>query len=201
VLGTGERWEPVLARADLPLDPPPPTTSPKAATPPATSPPATSPKAATPPATSPPATSRPQALTTGQPARPAIKRPIELLFEEGWAALAAGDPRGAAGVFERAARSAPDDPLAEDAWFWRASSLAKAKSPAAPGALDQFLSRYPRSPRAGEASAVLGWLLLDADLDRAEALFRVAAADRVSAVRASGTKGLSAVAQKRANAR
>ena len=133
--------------------------------------------------------------TSPAPARP--KRPIEVLFEEGWATLAGGDPAGAAAIFERAAQSAPKDPLAEDAWFWRASSLAKAKASAAAPALESFLSRYPRSPRVGEASAMLGWLVIDSDLARAEALFRTAEKDRVAAVRASATKGLAAIAQRR----
>jgi hypothetical protein len=127
----------------------------------------------------------------------APKRPIEILFEQGWAALAAGNPRDAATSFERAATSAPDDPLAEDAWFWRASALARAKSSAASGALAQFLARYPRSNRAGEAAAVLGWIVIATDLDRAEKLFTSAAKDRVPAVRASAEKGLAAVAQQR----
>jgi hypothetical protein len=138
-----------------------------------------------------------QAPLPAQAPPPAVKRPIELLFGEGWAALAAGDARKAAAVFEQAARSSPGDPLAEDAWFWHASALARSGSRAAVGALDSFLARYPRSPRAGEASAVLAWLILESDLDRAESLFRAAAGDRVAAVRASGVKGLAAVAARR----
>jgi len=132
-------------------------------------------------------------------ARPADKRPIERFFEEGWAALAANDPARAAEAFARAARSAPDDPLAEDAWFWRGSALARAgRSNLAIPALASFIDDYPRSPRAGEASAMLGWLLLDADdVDGAEARFRAAARDRVDAVRTSAAKGLEAVKQRR----
>ena len=130
-------------------------------------------------------------------AQPKPKRPIEVLFDEGWATLQAGDASAAAATFERAAQSDPKDPLAEDAWFWRASALTRAKSASAAGALDQFLARYPRSPRVGEASAMLGWLVMDKDLDRAEKLFKTAANDRVAAVRASATKGLTAVDQRR----
>lgn len=126
------------------------------------------------------------------------KRPIEVLFDEGFATLTAGDPATAAQIFERAARSAPSDPLAEDATFWRASALVRAKSSAAVSALESFLSRYASSPRTGEASAMLGWLILDRDLDRAEKLFHAAEADRVASVRASATKGLAAVAARRA---
>jgi TolA-binding protein len=142
------------------------------------------------------------AITADQtPVRPAPpgapKRAIEILFEQGWAALAAGKPSDAASAFERAATSAPNDPLAEDAWFWRASALARAKSSGAASALAQFLTRYPRSNRAGEASAMLGWIVIASDVDRAEQLFTAAAKDRVPAVRASAEKGLAAVAKQR----
>jgi hypothetical protein len=137
--------------------------------------------------------------TTRRPATSgASKRPIEVLFDRGWAALAAGKPREAATAFEHAASSAPSDPLAEDAWFWRATALARAKSSDAAAAIEQFLDRYPRSNRAGEASAMLGWIVIATDLDRAEKLFTAAAKDRVPAVRASGEKGLAAVAKRRA---
>ncbi|HEY4177999.1 MAG TPA: FecR domain-containing protein [Kofleriaceae bacterium] len=129
------------------------------------------------------------------------KRPNELEFDKGWQALNGGNFNGAATAFEQAAKAAPNDPLAEDAWFWRASALTRAKSSSATGALDAFVSRYPHSPRAGEASAMLGWLLLDRDPDRAEKLFSAASNDRVAAVAASGKKGLAAVAQKRSNAK
>jgi hypothetical protein len=130
--------------------------------------------------------------------RSATKRPIELLFDEGWSVLAAGDPKRAAAVFERAAHAAPNDPLAEDAWFWRASALARVGDTTAVDALGSFIRRYPRSPRAGEASAILGWLLLDrGDLDAAETRFRAAANDRVDAVRTSANKGLDATTLRR----
>lgn len=128
----------------------------------------------------------------------APRRPNELLFERGWAALAKGDAAGAAATFERAAKAAPSAPLAEDAWFWRASALARIKDGRATRALEAFLAGYPRSPRAGEASAMLGWLVIDRDVDRAEALFRAAAKDRGAAVRASAEKGLAVVAHRRA---
>jgi TolA-binding protein len=145
-----------------------------------------------------PAPSKIQA--TDKPSMPQAraKRPIEVLFDEGFATLTSGDPATAAQIFERAARSAPSDPLAEDASFWRASSLVRAKSSAATSALEGFLARYKSSPRVGEASAMLGWLVLDRDLDRAEKLFRTAETDKVASVRASATKGLAAVAARRA---
>ena len=176
-LQAGERWQVELAVAEEP-------TVPTAHAPPPSKP---ARKPATKSITIKPT---PSAPTTA-------KRPIELLFEEGWATLAAGNASGAAAIFERAAKSAPNDPLAEDAWFWRASALARAKSPAAANALDAFIARYPNSPRLGEASAMLGWLVIDSDLDRAEKLFKAAAADRVGAVRASANKGLAAIEQRR----
>jgi len=126
----------------------------------------------------------------------APKRAIEVAFDRGWERLRAGDARTAATEFERAALAAPRDPLAEDAWFWHAASLVRAKSTGAVAALDRFLASYPSSPRHGEASAMLGWLVID-NLDRAEALFRVAASDRAAPVRASAEKGLAAIAKRR----
>jgi hypothetical protein len=119
----------------------------------------------------------------------------EILFEEGWAALAAGEPKRAAKAFERAAKAAPDDPMAEDAWFWRGAAQARYGTSSG---LTWFLKHYPRSPRVGEASAMLGWLLLDAgDLDGAEARFHAAEDDKVDSVRASAAKGLKAIAKRR----
>jgi hypothetical protein len=45
---------------------------------------------------------------------------------------------------------------------------------------------------------MLGWIMIDRDLDRAEKLFRAAESDRVASVRASATKGLAAVSARRA---
>jgi TolA-binding protein len=134
--------------------------------------------------------------TQTAPSTVAPKRAIEVAFDRGWERLRAGDPRNAAAEFERAALAAPRDPLAEDAWFWHAASLVRAKSTGAVAALDRFLATYPGSPRHGEASAMLGWLVID-NLDRAEALFRSAASDRAAQVRASAEKGLAAIAKRR----
>lgn len=199
LLAAGERWDMTLAMADEPAVPAPAIHD-APAVPAVIDQPVAPARRVKKPRT---ATSTPKAITLDtskapQPVPGAPKRPIEILFEQGWAALAAGNPRDAAATFERAATSAPNDPLAEDAWFWRASALARAKSAAAIGALEQFLARYPRSNRAGEASAVLGWIVIGTDPDRAEALFETATKDRVPAVRASAEKGLAAVAKQRA---
>lgn len=131
-----------------------------------------------------------------------LPAPADAAFQEGWAALRRDDAAGAAAAFELSARSAGEDAIAEDAWYWRAVALARGKrSDAARGAFAAFLDRYPGSPRAGEASAMLGWLLLTIDdLDGAEAHFRAAADDRVDTVRASARAGLKAVAERRAAA-
>ena len=194
ILVDGQHWEPQLARADV-------VPTKVAAAEPAPVPPVVVEPARhvahTPAKPRAPAPAAPEIIA--EPERPAAiaKRPIELLFERGWAELAANQVTTAAATFERAARAAPSDPLAEDAWFWRASALARAKSADAATALAAFLARYPSSPRGGEASAMLGWLVVDHDLARAEVLFRTAAADRVAAVRASGEKGLALVASRR----
>jgi len=128
------------------------------------------------------------------------RRVAETSFEDGWRALRTGDPRGAATAFDRVLADSPEDPLAEDAGFWKAVCFDRAGLDAdAAAAFGWFLGRYPASPRAGEASAMLGWLLLDAgDLDAAEARFRSAAADKAAHVRQAAAKGLEAIASRRA---
>ncbi len=139
------------------------------------------------------------AISTGSSTPPPVaRRPIEVLLDQGWSALSAGDAAAAAEAFEAAAKSDPSDPLAEDAWFWNASALVRLKSGEAVGALEKFIKRYAKSPRTGEAKAMLGWLVLPSDVDRAEGLFQAAAGDRSAAVRASAAKGLLAVERRRA---
>jgi outer membrane protein assembly factor BamD (BamD/ComL family) len=130
-----------------------------------------------------------------------------LAFDDAWRAMRANDFRAAAAAFDRAALSDDAGPLAEDARFWRAAALARAnRSADAIAAFTSFLDRHPRSVRAGEASTMLGWLLLDratasappssatsADLDRAAALFTSATRDPSARVRDSATRGLRAV--------
>lgn len=197
VLREGERWEIELAQA--PSGPAPEVAQQEAVavTPdlPSVAPSDTSTKS--PPKRHPSASLRAErpSATPSIPGRP--KRPIETLFDEGWATLAAGDAVAAAATFQRAAQAAPTDPLAEDAWFWHGSALVRAKVPGASDALAAFLANYPSSPRLGEASAMLGWLVIDSDLDRAEKLFKTAAGDRVASVKASAQRGLAAIEQRR----
>jgi hypothetical protein len=57
--------------------------------------------------------------------------------------------------------------------------------------MEDFLLRHPDSPRAGEVSVMLGWLLVDSgERARAEALFRAATTDPRSEVRRSAEAGL-----------
>ena len=95
----------------------------------------------------------------------------------------------------RALELAPGGALAEDARYWRAVALGRAGAAGeARAAMEEFLSSHPRSPRTGEVSVMLGWLLVDAgDRARAEALFRAAAADVRLQVRKSAQAGLQAV--------
>jgi len=124
----------------------------------------------------------------------------EISFEDGWRALRTGDPRAAAAAFDRVLTDSPGDPLAEDAGFWKAVCFDRAGLDAdAAAAFGWFLHRYSASPRAGEASAMLGWLLLDAgDLNAAESQFRSATADRAAHVRQAAAKGLEAIESRRA---
>jgi TolA-binding protein len=138
-----------------------------------------------------------QAATAPAQAAPAAPtNNAQLAFERGWNALRAGDTSSAAAAFSVAAQSA--DPIAEDAGFWSAVAHARAgRNAQAAAALTRFLKRYPGSPRAGEASAMLGWKLLRAgQVQQAEARFRAAVNDPVARVRASAVKGLQAVEER-----
>jgi len=91
----------------------------------------------------------------------------------------------------------PEGPLAEDASYWRAVALARAKSSAAAQAFRDFLELHPRSRRAGEASAMLGWILVDArEHAEAKRRFQAALTDGRStpAVVTSARAGLAALA-------
>lgn len=121
--------------------------------------------------------------------------PMASLFDRGWKQLREGRVEEAIRSFDEALAKYASDPLAEDASFWRAVALVRSRrAEAASRALHAFLESYPTSLRAGEASAMLGWILLgEGDLQGAEVRFRSAAADPVESVRASGEKGLATV--------
>ena len=119
---------------------------------------------------------------------------VELAFARGWSALRTNDFGAAADAFGQAASARADNALSEDALFWTGVALDRANRLAeAQEALTRFLLRYPRSDRAGEASVMLGWLLLRAgDTSAADARFGSALGDPAERVRRSARAGLAA---------
>ncbi|MEZ4221972.1 MAG: tetratricopeptide repeat protein [Polyangiaceae bacterium] len=116
---------------------------------------------ASPPATAIAATPAPHASEATGPAAPANSDdPAEAAFRKGWSALKAGDSAAAARAFA-AAGSDKGSSVQEDASFWQAVALSRSEQKsAAIAAFRKFLTDYPSSPRRGEASALLGQLLL-----------------------------------------
>ncbi|MFO0579051.1 MAG: FecR domain-containing protein [Polyangia bacterium] len=123
----------------------------------------------------------------------------ERAFDEGWAALQRGEFGAAADAFGRIDSLAGSESLVEDARFWRAVALGRAgRLGAEADALGRFLSLHPGSARAGEASAILGWLLLkQGRLDEAAQRFQAAALDSRDEIRKSARAGLTALAARR----
>lgn len=122
----------------------------------------------------------------------------EAEFRRGWTALRTGDPGAATIAFARACDEIKSDPLGEDACYWAGVAAKRAgQAAAARSSLARFLDRFPSSARTGEASALLGWLLYEAnDLDGAERRFRRATSDRAPTVRTSAERGLEAIARR-----
>jgi hypothetical protein len=141
----------------------------------------------------------PSSPAAAKPEGAAARDPQELAYDQAWEALRANNFTRAASGFARVLLLAPDSALVEDAGFWRAVALARGKRSAeALSAFRDFLDAYARSARAGEASAMLGWLLIDAGAyDEAERRFRAAAGDGNTAVRSSATAGLEALARRK----
>jgi TolA-binding protein len=123
----------------------------------------------------------------------------ELSYDQAWEALRTNNFGRAANGFGRVVLLAPDGPLVEDASFWRAVALARGQRHAeALSALRDFLDSYGASPRAGEASAMLGWMLIDARAyDEAARRFAAAVRDASPAVRSSAQAGLDALAHRK----
>ncbi len=142
---------------------------------------------------------RTSAAAPAMTAPPAPSAPGEADFQQGWAELRAGKARQAAESFAAARRAAGDGGHGEDAHFRQGIALARSGQRArATEALREFVRAHPRSSRAGEASAKLGWLLYEAGkLDEAERSFEAAAADRVPQVKKSAQGGLEAVERRR----
>jgi len=212
VLAAGQRWTAsALARAEVvPAVAPVPGPAPTPASAPAPAPagpartmhsPATSSRAiATSPhaiaavAETPSAKALPPPPPATVPSAPSAL-PGELDFRAGWTALRANDAGTAAGKFETACTAALHTALGEDACFWAGAAAKRANDTAhARAALERFIASFPGSSRVGEASALLGWILLDAgDASGATSAFHRAEQDRVPRVRDSAAKGLAAL--------
>jgi len=122
----------------------------------------------------------------------------EVLYDDAWDALRARRFDEAAAGFARVLAEAPTGPLADEAAFWRATAIARGGGSArAIAAFEAFLVKY-RTARRGEASAILGWLLVDAHRgEEAAPLFRASADDPREGVRSSARDGLAAIARAR----
>jgi hypothetical protein len=130
------------------------------------------------------------------PAPAPAATPSERAFAEGWEALRAGDYGSATEHLERSAALAPTAPLAEDARYWRAVALVRAgQRGRGRAAMEEYLQRHGGSPRAGEVSAMLGWLLLEGrECAAARTRFSQAADDHAASTRQSAREGLAASA-------
>lgn len=133
------------------------------------------------------------------PVAPAAPTPsaAEQAYAEGWEALRASHYARAAEAMKRAAQVAPTSSLAVDARYWEAVALARhGQTGKARTAMEAFLRRHPGSPRLGEVSTMLGWMLVESqEWSGAERLFRSAENDRAPSVRDSARKGLELVAR------
>jgi hypothetical protein len=132
------------------------------------------------------------AMVPSPPSTRAEHQPRPASFERAWRLLNAGRAADAAEAFRDVEASSRGDAIVEDALFWRGVSLERADRPAdARAVLLQFTARFPHSERIGEASAMLGWILLEAgDMDEARRAFERAENDKVDRVRASARSGL-----------
>ncbi len=164
LLAQGERWEAVPETAKAPATiGQGATTQPSAVAQPAM----TTTEAATRPAP-PHATSDQRTAARSVPSRntpaqsaPPMDDPSEAAFREGWKALKSGNTAAAESAFARAEK-APTSAVSEDARFWRAVALSRAgKNSEAIAAFRAFIAAHPHSARRGEASTLLGRLLLE----------------------------------------
>jgi TolA-binding protein len=153
------------------------------------------PIAATEPAAPPRPAPHAQVHTT--PLVPAAARPTadQLAYNDAWTALRGAQFAVAAAAFTKALVAAPEGALADDARFWRAVALARGHAAgSAMTAFRELVDEHPGSTHAGEASAMLGWLLVDAKrLDEARERFAAATNDPSPKVRASAQAGIDAL--------
>jgi TolA-binding protein len=119
----------------------------------------------------------------------------QLAYNDAWAALRGAQFDVAAAGFAKALVAAPEGALADDARFWRAVALARGHAAAsAMAAFRELVDEHPGSTHAGEASAMLGWLLVDAKrLDEARERFGAATNDPSPKVRESAQAGIDAL--------
>ena len=154
------------------------------------------------PASRRPAANRPARRTAvASVVEPESTTKLEVAFAQGWSAMRSGEFDAAAEAFGRAASRRNENALSEDASFWRGVAFDRARRFAsAREAFAEFLARYPDSDRAGEASVMLGWLLLRAgDVAGAGARFERALGDPVARVRRSAQAGLAASGRRHAD--
>tara|TARA_R110002073_G_scaffold140253_12_gene290970 strand:+ start:33975 stop:35147 length:1173 start_codon:yes stop_codon:yes gene_type:complete len=133
------------------------------------------------------------------PAAPiASEAPSQSAFTKGWHAMKQEQFHQAAELFSEAILNATSENAKQDASYWRAAALGRSRERfKAIEAFRWFVSHYPKSPRVGEASAILGWLLIeDNRFDEAEVHFFRGSQDMSERVRASAEAGLDAVKNK-----
>jgi len=138
---------------------------------------------------------RPPVHTATLPPRVVIATADQVAYNDGWSALRGSQFELAAANFAKALAAAPDGSLADDARFWHAVALARghATGPAL-AAFHDLVDQHPNSIHAGEASAMLGWMLVDAKrLDEARQRFAAAINDPSAKVRASAQAGIDAL--------
>jgi TolA-binding protein len=204
VLGAGESWH-TTARASMPTPTPAPTPSPD---PTPTPTPTPSPTPTPPPTPTPSPTPRPSpnaaairthvepVVETPSPAPVEHPRaPDELAYDDAWAAMRASKFHQSAAAFARTIALAPDGALADDARYWHAVSLAREpRVVEAIAAFRELLDEHPGGTQRGEASVMLGWLLVDThEPTEAATRFRAATSDKSAAVRDSAAAGLRAL--------
>jgi FecR protein/Tetratricopeptide repeat len=136
-------------------------------------------------------------VDSSKDATPHSPSPQEGLYDDAWDAMRSGDFRKAATRFLHVMEVAPHGPLADEGAFWQGVALARGGvRDEAIAAFRRMLETYPSSPRKGEASAMVGWLLVDEDPAEASRLFRGAVNDPRPTVRESARQGLSLLIEK-----
>ncbi|CAN5877633.1 hypothetical protein BH11MYX3_BH11MYX3_39560 [soil metagenome] len=125
---------------------------------------------------------------------PGPRDPQEAAFVTGWDAMRRSEYQRAAAAFARTVALEPHGSLAEDGAFWYAVALARVPRLAdATAAFHGFLAEFPTSTRAGEAAAMLGWLLVASAPQEARQLFEAALHDPSASVQHSARQGLDAL--------